>query len=255
MLILRIYRQLRSKKPGERLELLALIASWVLPTYRFKWPMLDWWENSSFNEYLVEFNEMPGYNTDRRWMLSELLRLVEGVEGDTAECGVFEGSSSYLICKANASLRKNGSRVHYMFDSFEGLSAPSQLDGQHWSSGDLSSNEEVLLKKLSGFSNIKVMKGWIPERFTEIADRNFAFVHIDVDLYQPTFDSLQFFYDRMNSGGIILCDDYGCSTCPGATLAFEEFLRDKTESMIALSGGGGFMIKGVETSASNWPSC
>ena len=35
-----------------------------------------------------------------------------------------------------------------------------------------------------------LMKGWIPTRFQEVADRHFAFVHIDVDLYEPTRDSL-----------------------------------------------------------------
>ena len=48
-------------------------------------------------------------------------------------------------------------------------------------------------------------------------------------------------------GGLILCDDYGFTSCPGATKAINEFLQDKEEKMISLSGGGGFLIKGTET--------
>jgi O-methyltransferase len=67
-------------------------------------------------------------------------------------------------------------------------------------------------------------------------------VHIDVDIYEPTRDSMAFFYPRLNDGGIIICDDYGFKSYPGATKAVDEFLRDKPEKMVALNDGGGFMI-------------
>ncbi|KAJ8134476.1 hypothetical protein OY671_012311, partial [Metschnikowia pulcherrima] len=92
-------------------------------------------------------------------------------------------------------------------------------------------------------------KGWIPERFDDVKEKHFAFVHIDVDSYQPTSDSMNFFYQRMNPGGIIVCDDYGFTTCPGATRAVNETLRDKPEKMIASPDGGGFLIKGISTSS------
>ena len=72
-------------------------------------------------------------------------------------------------------------------------------------------------------------------------------VHVDVDLYEPTLASLAFFYPRMNPGGVMVCDDYGFTTCPGATKAVDEFLHDKPEKMIALPNGGGFFIAGVST--------
>jgi hypothetical protein len=135
-----------------------------------------------------------------------------------------------------------------MFDSFEGLSAPVATDGPYWHRGDLSRGEDVLKRNLSGFADYHIYKGWIPERFSEIADRTFSFVHIDVDLYQPTLDSMKFFYPRLNRGGILVCDDYGFQTCPGATQAVSEFLAEQTEAMIALPDGGGFLIKDVATS-------
>jgi hypothetical protein len=112
----------------------------------------------------------------------------------------------------------------------------------------MSRSEAIVRQNLGEFSAYEFHKGWIPDRFVDVAEKHFAFVHIDVDLYQPTLDSLKFFYSRMNPGGIILCDDYGFTTCPGATKAVNELLADKPENMVALPGGGGFLIKGTPTS-------
>ncbi len=58
----------------------------------------------------------------------------------------------------------------------------------------------------------------------------------------------------MNVGGVIICDDYGFATCPGATKAIDEYLRDKPEKMVMLSDGGGFLIKGIPISDSYSPA-
>jgi hypothetical protein len=66
---------------------------------------------------------------------------------------------------------------------------------------------------------------------------------LDVDLYQPTLDSLTFFYEKMTQGGIILCDDYGFTTCPGAKKAMDSFLSDKPEEVVSLPTGQGFVVR------------
>jgi O-methyltransferase len=230
----------------DRFCFLVSIAKIVLPEYKFKWPQLDWWDNEKFNLYLTKFGEDKNYNSDRRWMVYQLLRLVEGIEGDTAECGIYKGTTSWLICNSNKSSRIT--RHHFAFDSFCGLSEPRKEDGNHWKKGDLSCPLENAKINLSEFENVHFMQGWIPERFAEVAHRKFAFVHIDVDLYEPTLNSIEFFYPRISPGGIILCDDYGFNSCPGASKAADEFFLNKNEKMIALSGGGGFIIKDVLTS-------
>lgn len=231
-----------------RFKLLVKLGSLIFKQYPFKWSQLDWLRNPWFSGYLQKFGEERGLNRERRWILQELIRLVETVPGDTAECGAFEGAGSYLICHANAA-NSNFNRVHHVFDSFEGLSTPAAVDGAYWHKGDMSRGEDIVRKNLTEFSAYELHKGWIPERFVDVKEKHFAFVHIDVDLYQPTLDSMSFFYERMNPGGIIVCDDYGFTTCPGATRAVNETLRDKPEKMIALPDGGGFLIKGISTSS------
>lgn len=229
-----------------RFEIMKTISGIIFPAYRFKWPQMDWWNDQEFTHYLEKFGELKGMNTDRHWMLGQLLRLTHNVDGDTAECGVFLGASSYLICKFNEE-QSETKRQHLLFDSFEGLSEPGTNDISYWSKGDLSASEEAVRKALAGFSNTIYFKGWIPARFAEVENKKFSFVHIDVDLYEPTWESMAFFYPRMNPGGIILCDDYGFSSCPGATKAVDILLQDKPEKMISLCSGGGFMIKGCST--------
>ncbi len=249
MKIFNIINQLTANKAVLlRFQILRKIGKILLPKYRFKWHQMGWWDDPLFNEYLIRFNEMGGMNTDRRWMLYQLLRLVKKIPGDTAECGVYKGAGSYLICKVN---QKNElfDRTHYMFDSFEGLSVPLEDDGNYWIKGDLTSTLDTLISNLSEFKNISIHKGWIPEKFSDIESNKFCFVHIDVDLYSPTLDSFEFFYPRMNEGGVIICDDYGFTTCPGATKAIDQFLQNRMEKMIPLSGGGGFLIKGIEMSS------
>ncbi len=231
----------------ERFVLLTGLGGVLTPAYRFKWPQMEWWGDAKFNAFLDKFDERTGFNTDRRLMIAELVRLVEDVPGDTVECGVYRGAGSYLICSANSRSRQH--RSHHIFDSFEGLSAPTTADGSYWTSGDLSIGVDIVKRNLAQFENVQYHKGWIPARFSEVADRRFAFVHVDVDLMEPTRDSVAFFYPRLAEGAILLCDDYGFTTCPGATSSIDEFLADKPEKMIRLPDGGGFLMKGRTTAA------
>jgi O-methyltransferase len=243
---LRFLRNLVSPNVDRRLMALKVIAERLLPDFRLTWPQMDWWRDPGFNAYLERFDERGGFNTHRRWMLWQLLRLIRDVPGDTAECGVYEGSSSWLICSAIA----GSDRTHHLFDSFEGLSTPQVEDGSYWNAGALAAGEQLVARNLAPFAScLAFHKGWIPDRFGDVTDSVFAFIHVDVDLHQPTSDALRFFYPRLSAGGVLVCDDYGCTTCPGATEAIDRFLSDKPEKMISLDAGGGFLIKGKPAAA------
>lgn len=209
---------------------------------------LTWFHDSEFLQIWSSsrfYDGHPENIEDRKFVLFQLAKAVSCVDGDTAECGVYKGASSYLILKAN----KNSSKIHHIFDSFKGLSAPSLADkvsvnrAFKWRKHDLRVSESEVKNNLREFENVKLYKGWIPERFSEAINRKFSFIHIDVDLYQPTYDSLTFFYPRMSPGGIIVCDDYGFETCPGAKRACDEFLKDKEEKVVHLPTGQGVIIK------------
>jgi O-methyltransferase len=246
---LRFLRNAVSPDVARRYYAAKLFGEFLTPDYRVAWHQCDWWHDKAFSDYLSRFGELDGFNTQRRWMLWQLLRMTGSVPGHTAECGVYRGASSWLMA-AFARQSEAQPKEHHLFDSFEGLSTPGAADGSHWSPGALAAGEDLVGDNLAPFRDLlHFHKGWIPERFPDVADRVFSFVHVDVDLYQPTRDSLAFFYDRISPGGIFLCDDYGCTTCPGATKAVDEFLVDRPEKMISLDSGGGFFIKGVAVQA------
>jgi O-methyltransferase len=183
---------------------------------------------------------------DSKYVLYSIAQYLRSLDGDTAECGVFRGDSSYLICHAAGETKDT---IHHVFDSFAGLSHPAECDRPalpdvyQWSSGDLSASLETVSNNLSAFPFVRYYRGWIPDRFAEVADRRFRLVHIDVDLYQPTKDALEFFYPLLVPGGMIVCDDYGSLLCPGAKKAVDELIEARgLASAIHLSTGQAVLI-------------
>jgi predicted O-methyltransferase YrrM len=231
---------------ADRFAALAETCRRLLPSYRLTWDSLAWFESEAFNAYLARFGEADGFNAHRRYAVQQLLRLTAGLPGDTAECGVYQGAGSYLMAEANRQAGRN--ETHHGFDSFSGVSRPTGKDGSYWTEGALASPAEVARRNLAEFGDaVRLYPGWIPDRFAEVASRAFRFVHVDVDLHDPTRASLEFFYPRVVLGGVVVCDDYLFLTCPGATAAVDEFLAERQEKMVGLPGGGGFFVKGTKT--------
>jgi len=223
-----------------RFQAAEALAAAVYPKYKFSEYGRIFLEDEEFLRYYMRFMDVDNWHSlDRKYTLDQLLKQSLHLNGDIAECGVWKGDSAYLMCQAH----RNSGRVVHLFDSFEGLSNPDSRDGNYWVAGALSSPEQVLRDTLSGFGNYRAYKGWIPERFGEVADKTFSFVHVDVDLYQPTFQSLSFFYGRIEPEGMILMDDYGFNSCPGAKRAADEFFSDKPEQIMMLSTGQAFVVK------------
>ncbi len=215
----------------------------MYPTYKFSEHGRLFLEDREFLAAYARFMD-PGnwHSLDRKYTLAQLIRLTLDLEGDVAECGVYTGGSAWLMCDA---ARSTGKLIH-LFDSFEGLSQPTALDGDYWSRGGLRADESLVRENLKEFGNFVLHRGWIPEPFREVAEGRFAFVHIDVDLYEPTRDATAFFFPRLSAAGIILFDDYGFATCPGARHAVDEFFAARAEPVVRLPTGQAFIVKKAE---------
>lgn len=204
-----------------------------------------WLSDPEFWDVWTRFPDWRRSRPDRKFTVWSMARSVADLEGDTAECGVFEGATSYLVCAAT----DGPGRSHHLFDSFEGLSVPGATDipsdarSFAWSPGDMAAPESKVRQNLASFPRVRYHRGWIPERFGEVADRRFCFVHIDVDLYQPTRDATEFFYERLVPGGILVNDDYGSHACPGARRAFDEVMHGRPEKIIELPTAQAFIVK------------
>jgi O-methyltransferase len=169
----------------------------------------------------------------RHMTLVEQLRSVFDLTGDVVECGCFRGLSSWMIC---ATLHEEAGgfdgRGFHIFDSFAGLSnpvaadlpAPTHADQSRLNDmmqpGGFACSEAAVRQNLSAFHGITYHPGWLPDSLKCEAERSYRFIHVDVDLYEPTLGVLEYFYPRLVPGGLILTDDYGW---PGARQAFDEF--------------------------------
>lgn len=196
------------------------------------------------------FQEIRRLRRQRRMLLTpveayQIFTLVQNLKklpGELAEVGVYRGASARLIHEAS-----DGRPLH-LFDTFEGLPLPSGRDatptgagcgsvGEGWVRADY----EKVMPYLAGLDNIRVYKGIFPGTSGPVADRQFSFVHLDMDLYEGTPGALEFFYPRMIRGGVILSHDY--VILPGVTRAFQEYFANQATPIIELPGAQCLVVK------------
>lgn len=196
--------------------------------------------------YRAKMKDRPDRRS-RFFHMTQLLRLTRGIPGFTAEAGVYRGLSSWLICHY---LRQENPQFqgesHFMFDSFEGLSEPVEQDGEFPRKKFTDGGFTKTSLELVGETLAEFPKGWIPDVFEEIPEQKYRFVHVDVDVYQPTLDSLRYFFPLLSIGGIIVVDDFGPwedNNWPGCIHAVNEFSNEIGLNFANLDSGNVFFIK------------
>lgn len=232
--ILRLIRAILNTDDLMRFKLATKVFKFLYPKYFIgHWGKIAFEDQELLNFYDSSIGLKSPESFERKYNLKELIKLTEHIDGDTVELGVYKGYSSYLILQSI-----QGKKKHHMFDSWDGLPAPKKNDGEYWQKGDLISSLDECKELLEKYDEDKKIyyQGWIPETFKKIDNKiKFSFIHFDLDLYEPTMFGLQYFYNKLNKGGLMLFDDYTFKTCPGVKLAVDEFLLDKEESLICLT--------------------
>ena len=100
--------------------------------------------------------------------LYSLARRIEsaGIDGIVAECGVFRGGSAALLAAATSPARQV-----FLFDSFQGLPAPGEKDGQQarsryregWCQGTARDVREVCRRLGVADSRVHLIEGWFQD--------------------------------------------------------------------------------------------
>ena len=96
---------------------------------------------------------------------------------------------------------------------------------------------------LSFIDRIDFHAGCFPDTATGLGDKRFAFVHVDADIYCSVHDACEFFYPRLVPGGVIVFDDYGFPSCPGARAAVDEFFDGRPEQPLYLGTGQALVVR------------
>lgn len=174
------------------------------------------------------------------------------LDGEIVECGVLRGFSALMQGKIAAAKLPDftGHGIH-LVDSFDGLSAPTEPDALGYRPGENNTPEFVYASEkgdmygpidhvrqvLTDYPDMAFHQGWIPEVLTSLPETNWKFVHIDVDLYEPTMACLNYFMPRLISGGCIVNDDFSSPLFPGGGAAWQDYFEANKAPYVVLDSG------------------
>lgn len=162
------------------------------------------------------------------------------LNGTVAELGVYRGDFAKHI---NLNFPD---KIFYLFDTFEGFdNRDVKVEKNHnFSRGEQNFSDtsiEVVLQKMTYPQNCIVKKGFFPATAEGVEDQ-FCFVSLDVDLYQPIYEGLHFFYPRLIHGGYIFVHDFNNDEYPGVRKAVEEFCSKEKIGFLPIPDYSGTVI-------------
>lgn len=168
------------------------------------------------------------------------------LEGDFVECGTNTGITALAICNY---LKFNSINKHfYLFDTFCGIPLEQALPSEvtHTLSANKNIYEEcyeTTKKKFESFPNVKLVRGLVPESLHQVKIEKLAFLHLDMNITYPEHAALDFFWDKLVPGALVLFDDYGWKGLEQQKLSHDAFAEAKGLKILLLPTGQGLLIK------------
>jgi SAM-dependent methyltransferase len=146
--------------------------------------------------------------------------LTENVVGDIAELGVFQGNSAAVL----AHYARIYGRQLLLFDTFGGFDRRDLVGRDGSRQAEFASTSLAYVREFVGDDNVHYVRGWFPESIPpDLYASRFCLVHIDCDLYKPMKAGLEFFYERLSPGGLLIIHDYVNPFWEGIKRAVDEF--------------------------------
>ena len=162
------------------------------------------------------------------------------IPGAIVECGVWRGGSMMAAARTLKTLGEVD-RELYLFDTFEGMSAPTDRDvdlvGQraasvlaksdrkddgYWCYASLEDVQQSIATVGYPASHIHYVRGKVEDTVPASAPDEIALLRLDTDWYESTRHELEHLYPRLVSGGVLIIDDYG--HWKGSRQATDEFI-------------------------------
>lgn len=172
------------------------------------------------------------------------------IPGDVVECGVWRGGSMQAAART---LMEAGdtSRHLYLFDTYEGMSAPTEKDRRGhdgasaadllqtspkesgvWAVATLEDVQQGMTRIGYPDDRVHYVQGLVEETVPESAPDRISILRLDTDWYASTKHELEHLYTRLSPGGVLLLDDYGW--WDGAKTAVDEWLEETGERLLLL---------------------
>jgi O-methyltransferase len=163
-----------------------------------------------------------------------------GVQGAVVECGVWRGGSMMAVARTLLQCGDT-SRHLYLFDTFQGMTAPTGKDVTFL--GDsatrlleveapadpesvwcIASLQEVRRNmQTTGYPSacVHYVEGRVEDTIPAQMPDSIALLRLDTDWYESTRHELEHLYPRLVKGGVLVLDDYG--HWQGARQAVDEY--------------------------------
>jgi O-methyltransferase len=164
----------------------------------------------------------------------------ENIQGAIAELGVYRGETATLLHALAPD------RELHLFDTFSGFSQEDLVgesgEAATYTTANFADTSLEFVQNHLGYSNkILYHEGNIAEVSKLLPDLRFALVSLDADLAKPTAAGLDYFYPRMQPGGIIIIHDYN-PKWPGLVQVVDGFLKTIPETPVLMPDVGGSLV-------------
>jgi O-methyltransferase len=174
------------------------------------------------------------------WAANQALSLV----GDFVECGVNRGGMAMTVMRYIDF--KNLDRKFYLLDTFCGLSekyiAPEERQ-LGINPGGYEECFESVKETFRTFPNVEIIRGTIPDTLPMVKTDKVAYLHIDMNCVEPEIAAAEYFWDKLQSGAVVVLDDYGWSRHIVQKRAFDQFAQKHGTLVLPLPTGQGLMVK------------
>ncbi len=166
----------------------------------------------------------------------ELFKLVQDVPGAIVECGVFKGASLARFAAFRELLGSPFSKRIVAFDTFGHFPdtgfAPDKEKRERFvaGAGDQSISVDQMMEVLKHKRcdrYVELVSGdickTVPQYVQDHPELKISLLNLDTDIYEPAVVILEHLFPRIESGGVLILDDYG--TFPGETKAVDDYFK------------------------------
>ncbi len=165
------------------------------------------------------------------------------IQGDIAECGVWRGGSMMTVALTLLS-RGDASRNLYLYDTFEGMSAPTEYDKSFdgvsaeaqmnrengkWCYASIEDVRRNILSTGYPEDKIYLVKGKVEDTIPKIIPANLSLLRLDTDWYESTKHELNHLFPLLAPEGVLVIDDYG--HWQGARRAVDEYFAEQNRKV------------------------
>ena len=100
-----------------------------------------------------------------------------------------------------------------------------------------------VVNRFSGYENVYVVPGHVPDSFEKAFPNEIAFAHIDMNHASAEAKALDLILPRLSKNGYIIFDDYGWWAYSSQKKALDPIAKKYGTSILELPTGQGLLIK------------